>query len=286
VTKNWGRWGPEDERGALNRITPDVVKRAVATVESGQPLSLAVPMAPGQGPIFAGRQPLQHFMTRHGGDYAAGLPEKGFGFADDYLLVATHGTTHVDALSHIWQDGLMWNGFSSNTVTSRGAKYCDIAQAGPITTRAILVDLDDGRDGPERPIAVDELAAGVAATGVTPEEGDALLIRTGWLRRWREGSATVEQWSGLHPECADWIDEQGFSLVGADNIAVEFGPAPDPLDAAPLHVALVRNCGIYLLELMDLEAVAATGRHAFLLCVAPMPLAGGVGSPVNPVAVL
>jgi kynurenine formamidase len=286
MTKNWGRWGVDDERGALNRITPEVVLRAARTIQSGETHSLAVPLSPGEGPLFAGRHPMQHFMTRHGGDYAAGLPEKGFGFADDYILVATHGTTHIDALSHVWQEGLMWNGISANTVTSRGATYCDMVKTGPITTRAILVNLDHGDECPERPIRVEELQAAVADTGITPSPGDALLVRTGWLRRWREGIATVDQWSGLHVDCAEWIDEQGFALVGADNIAVEFGPSPDPMDAAPLHVALIRNCGIYLLELMDLESVAATGRSEFLLCVAPMPLVGGVGSPVNPVAVL
>jgi kynurenine formamidase len=286
VTKRWGRWGPDDERGALNRITGDVTLRAARSIRSGEVRSLAVPLEPGRGPIFPRRQPMQHFMTRHGGDYAAGLPEKGFGFADEYILIATHGTTHIDALSHVWKDGLMWNGYSANSVTSVGAQVCDMVKAGPIVTRAVFVDLFDPGATTEQPIRCDELVAGVEATGVTPEEGDALLVRTGWLHRWRAGTATVEHWSGLDVDCAEWIDDMGFALVGADNIAVEYGPTGDPTDAAPLHVALIRNCGVYLLELLDLEAIAATGRHDFLLSVAPMPLVGGVGSPVNPVAVL
>jgi kynurenine formamidase len=285
MTTNWNRWGPDDERGALNRITPAAVLRGVQTVRSGVTHSLAVPLRAGHGPIFPGRQPLQHFMTRHGGDYAAGLKEKGFGFADDYVLLATHGTTHLDALSHVWQDGLMWNGYSANEVTSIGASRCGIEQTGPITTRAVLVDLDRG-DAPERRITVDELRAAVEETGTAVEEGDALLVRTGWLRRWRSGLATEQLWTGLDAGCAEWIDEQGFSLVGADNIAVEFGPSPDAMDAAPLHVRLIRNCGIYLLELLDLEPVTAAGRHEFMLVVSPLRLVGGVGSPVNPVAVL
>jgi kynurenine formamidase len=286
MTKNWGVWGADDERGALNRITPAAVMRAVATVRSGEPLSLAVPLVPGKGPIFHGRAPLQHFMTRHGGDYAAGLPEKGFGYADDYVLLATHGTTHLDALSHVWQGGLMWNGFSANEVTSRGAMRCDIRQTGPITTRAIIANLDRGDCDTEYRIHADELRDAVESTGVVPEQGDALLVRTGWLRRWRSGAATESLWSGLDAGCAEWIDEQGFALVGADNMAVEYGPSPDPQDAAPLHVELIRNRGIYLLELMDLEQLHDSGRHECMLVVSPMPLVGGVGSPVNPVAIL
>ncbi|MFI5426625.1 cyclase family protein [Aeromicrobium sp. UC242_57] len=113
-----------------------------------------------------------------------------------------------------------------------------------------------------------------------------MLVRTGWLRRWRDGTATEEHWSGLSPDCAGWIDEQGFVFAGADNIAVEYGPSPDPMDAAPLHVALIRDRGIFLVELLDLEAVADLDRPAFMVTIAPMPLVGGVGSPVNPVALI
>jgi len=285
-SKYWGRWGADDERGALNRITQESIMRAVGTVQSGDAISLAVDIVPGGGPHFKGRSPMQHFMTRHGGDYAAGLKEPGFGFADDYVLLATHGTTHLDALSHVWRDGLMWNGISANTVTSRGAARCGMEKVGPIVTRAVYVDLADEEATAERAISVDELVSAVAATGISPSDGDALMVRTGWLSRWRDGRASEEHWTGLDAECAEWIDEQGFVWVGADNIAVEYGPSPDPSDAAPLHVELIRNRGIYLVELLDLEPLRDLGRSEFMVTLAPMPLVGGVGSPVNPVALL
>ena len=285
----WGRWGPDDERGALNRVTPQATQRGLAAARSGTVVSLAVPLAAGQGPIAGRRAPLQHFMVRDGGDYAAGLPEKGFGFADDCLVLSTHGNTHLDALAHVWQDHQMWNGHSADLVTSRGARRCGIDRAGPIVTRGLFVDFA-GPGGPSQhdghAISAEELRRAVEATGCTPEPGDALLIRTGWLARWRSGAATELRWAGLHPGCADWIDEQGFALVGADNIAVEAGPSADPADAAPLHVALIRDRGIYLMELADLEELAGTGRAEFLLVVSPLPLVGGAGSPVNPVAIL
>ncbi|MGW8813059.1 cyclase family protein [Gordonia terrae] len=280
----WGRWGADDERGALNRIDAQSIMRAVSSVREGESVSLAVDITAGGGPHFKGRAPLQHFMTRHGGDYAAGLEERGFGFADDYVLLATHGTTHLDALSHVWRDGLMWNGISANTVTSRGAARCGIEKVGPIVTRGIFVDLDDG-SGNERMIHVDELRSAVEASGAQPQPGDSLIVRTGWLERWRTGTATEDHWSGLSPDCAEWIDEQGFVLVGSDNIAVEYGPSPDPMDAAPLHVELIRNRGILLVELLDLERIKAPVRPVFMLTIAPMPLVGGVGSPVNPIAI-
>ena len=183
----------------------------------------------------------------------------------------------------------MWNGHSADLVTSRGARRCGIDRVKPIVTRGIVIDLA-GPAGPSQDdghaITLDELRGAVQATGCRSEPGDALLIRTGWLARWRAGAATELRWAGLHPECAGWIDEQGFILVGADNIAVEAGPSPDPADAAPLHVELIRNRGIYLMELIDLEELVSHQRADFLLVVAPLPLVGGVGSPVNPVAVL
>lgn len=285
----WGRWGADDERGALNRLGPSATLRGLATVRDGRSIPLAVPLQAGKGPIAGRRAPLQHFMLRDGGDYAAGLPEKGFGFADDCVVLSTHGNTHLDALAHVWQDHRMWNGHSADHVTSHGARRCAIDGVGPIVTRGILVDLA-GPAGPsvhdEHAISLTELTSAVAATGCDPEEGDVLLVRTGWLARWRSGHASEARWAGLDPECAEWIDEQGFVLVGADNIAVEAGPSSDPADAAPLHVELIRNHGIHLMELVDLEALVVTGRSEFLLVIAPLPLVGGVGSPVNPVAVL
>lgn len=286
---NWGRWGGNDERGALNLITPEAVQRGLAAVREGRPVSLAVPMRSGEGPIFAGRTPLQHFMTRHGGDYAAGLPEKGFGFADDYILLATHGTTHIDALAHVWKDGLMWNGNSANLVTSIGAARCGIGRTGPIVTRAILVDFADEFDASgdkQWGVGPDRLIAAVGETGIEIQPGDALLVRTGWLRAWREGRADVTAWPGLNFECAEWINEQGFAIVGADNIAVELGPSPVVHDAAPLHARLVRDYGIHLVELLNLNEVVTYQRAEFLLVISPMPLERGVGSPVNPVAIL
>ena len=124
-------------------------------------------------------------------------------------------------------------------------------------------------------ITTDELQTKIRSNGITPRSGDVLLVRTGWLSRWREGTATVNRWAGLDPACAAWIDEQGFMLVGADNIAVEGGPSRDPNDAAPMHVELMRNRGVYFAELLDLEPLAAAGCTACLLIIAPLPIQGG-----------
>lgn len=285
---NWGRWGEADERGALNRITAQATLRGLSAAQSGQVLSLAIPLE-SRGPVAGMRSKPQHYMTRDGGDYAAGLKEQGFGYADDVISLPTHGTTHIDALAHIWSEGKMWNGYSANSVTSRGARKCSIDKAGPIVTRGIFLDFAGAggvAQSDDHAISAQELIAAYDRAGVSAQSGDALLVRTGWLRRWRDGAASEQRWAGLAPECAAWIDEQGFALVAADNIAVEFGPSPLPCSAAPMHVELMRNRGVAFMELLDLEELAATKRSSFLFMVSPLPIVGGVGSPVNPVAVL
>jgi kynurenine formamidase len=125
----------------------------------------------------------------------------------------------------------------------------------------------------------------VTAAGLVPEPGDALLLRTGWLRQWRDGAAGVESCPGLGVDCASWLRDQGIALAGADNIAVEAFPSPDGA-VMPMHIAAIRDSGIYLLELLDLEELARRGVTEFLLVVAPLNIVGGVGSPVAPVAVV
>lgn len=283
------RWGQEDERGAANLVDKAATLRAIASVQTGEVLPLALPIASGErGPAADIRSAPQHFMTRDGGDYAAGLPERaGYGYADDVIMLPTHGTTHIDALAHVWRDGVMYNGFKASNVTSRGAARCGIDRLGPLVTRAIFLDMAEA-DGssPGRAIRDEELKVALENCGVEPEPGDALIIRTGWLHAWRKGNIQKIPSGGLHHECAARIIESGFALVAADNIAVEVTPSQDPACAMPLHIALTRDNGIYLAELFNLEELALRKRKVFMLSIAPLMIKGGAGSPITPVAVL
>ena len=282
-------WGPEDEAGAYNLVDRAATLRGLATVREGRVLSLAVPIRGGsRGPAVATRAPVQHYMIRDGGDYAAGLAERhGFGFSDDVVTLPTHGTTHIDALAHVWRDGRMYNRFDAAAVTSRGAARCGIDKLGPICTRALFVDLAHAT-GPEATGAIhlDALVAAIERGGVRPEPGDALLVRTGWMQVFKAGIADPLRSGGLHADCAGWLAAQGFALVAADNTGVEVLPSGDPDCAVPLHIALLRDHGVYLAELLDLDELAAYGRAACLLVLSPLRIVGGVGSPVNPVAIL
>ncbi|HEY6787552.1 MAG TPA: cyclase family protein, partial [Trebonia sp.] len=273
---SWGRWGDGDERGAANLLGTETVLQAITEVRTGEVLRLAAPITGGRGFGLVGRPDPVHLMIRDGGDYAAGLPERGgFGFADDILTVPTHGVTHLDALSHVWREGLMYNGIPASSVTSRGARRLGIEKIPPIVTRGVFVDAaGPGTRTAAEPIHVGELRSLLDAAGVDLRAGDALLVRTGWLAAARAGQADASAWGGLHFDCGGWLAEQDVVLVGADNPGVEAFPSGAPDCQVPMHVELIRGHGILLSELLDLEPLAPAGRATFLFTLAALPLVG------------
>ncbi|MFI5611995.1 cyclase family protein [Amycolatopsis sp. NPDC051903] len=291
MTGNWGRWGAGDETGALNLVTPEVTRRAAGLVRSGRTLSLAQPLGPGTGSPPHRPGP-QRFMNRDAGDYALGARSPGgFRFAEDTVQLPTHSGTHVDALAHAWSGDAIYNGHSqSSTRTTRGAQRCGAEKLGPVVTRGVLVDLVAAAGGPlaaSAPVGVAELRRGIAESGVVPEPGDAVLIRTGWLESHDDGADYFADEPGITEEAARWLAGHDVALVGADNYAVEQQVAASGF---PAHLVLLHQHGVPLLENVALaglgEALAAESRSTFLFVFAPIPLVGSTAAPVTPVVVL
>jgi kynurenine formamidase len=285
VTSAWGRWGDADQRGAANLIDAAAVARGLAAVRDHRAISLAAPLSR-SSPVAPNRQPMTHFLSRDGGDYATGRREEveNMGFADDYVLLGGHGTTHIDALCHVWSEGRMYNNFDAAQVSSSGAAVLGIENLGPIVTRGILLD---AAAQPRRGhlIGPDRLAELLVATGVTPEPGDALLVRTGWQHDRQQTPGGLGTEIGLTRDCAEWLARHDLALVGADNLGIEV-MRRDPAGIPPLHVSLIRDRGVYMLELLNLEELAAVGRPDFMLILNPLPIQGGTGGPCAPVAIV
>jgi kynurenine formamidase len=285
---NWNRWGSEDERGALNHIDAAAVKRAAGLVPSGPVIGLAQPLS-ARTPFPPHRAGMQHFMGRSGGDYAAGARRPGgFQFAEDTLLMPAHIGTHIDALCHAWYDDQLYNGFpGAGTRGTTGASRCGIDKMGPIVTRGLLLDVAaiSGAPLPDgTAIGVADLEQASRAAGGEPAKGDVVLIRTGWVER---PSATVgfDREPGIDLAAALWLAEREVAVVGSDNFAVEVLPFATGT-VFPVHQRLIRDFGIPLLEGLVLHPLAATGRHEFLFAASPLPVVGGTGSPLNPMAIL
>jgi len=289
---NWGRWGPDDEKGAPNLLVDRVIRAAASLIKRGIVYPLGLTLDRDRLPVSPSRVPIVHLMSLDGGDFAAGvkLPHDARA-ADDYIIMPTHSGTHIDALAHVWTGDELYNGHSANYVRSYGATRCGIDKMGPLVGRGVLLDvaaakgvsvLDSGYE-----ISAQDLDDCAQSQGVRVGEGDIVLIRTGWLTA-RVGNLELfhSNQPGIGLEAAHWLAARDVVAVGADNSSVEAmswnGRRTTP---NVVHQTLIREFGVPLIELMALDGPAQDGVHEFLLIVAPLPIKGGVGSPVNPVAI-
>ena len=288
MTNAWGRWGTDDQRGATNLLTPDRVLAALRIPASGRTYSLAIPIRSEGMPLVAGRQAPLHFMTQDGGDYAVRGKTAGTMLADDYLSMSPSAATHVDALAHVWSDGIAYNGVQGSTITSRGATYLGIEHAGPFVTRGVLLDVARWRGVDSLPAsyAIDaaELAACAQGQHVDVRAGDAVLVRTGWQSVYAAGTDWELLEPGITLDAAQWLVERDVCAVGSDNAGVEVQP-PVEGRGIPVHVELLRNRGIYLFELCALDELGRDGIYEFCFVALPLPIEGGIASPVTPIAI-
>jgi kynurenine formamidase len=286
---NWGRWGDDDQRGALNLITPAKVVSACQAVREGRVIALGRQIRYGML-ATADRPAPTYVLTVDGGDYAAGA--RTFGpakIADDFLSSALGVGTHLDGLAHVWQGDELYNGFPGNGVRSRGAKALGIHNVEGIVTRGVLLDaaaLHGGALPPSHHVSVDELEQLAAQAGGVGA-GDVVLLRTGWLNENPRSTKELETESpGLSLAGAQWLADHDVVLVGADNFGVEAFPPEQDGVYVPVHLLMLREMGIYLMELVDLEELAAVGAKEFLFMLAPLKVRGGINSPVNPLAII
>lgn len=287
----WGRWGEADEIGALNLIGANDVLAATKLVKQGKVASLAQPLSK-KTPVPSHRTGLLHFMDRDGGDYAAGgRSVHGFQFADDSVVMPLHLGTHIDALCHAWCDDQLYNGHASTEITStHGAKKCGVDKMPPIVARGVLLDVATPHGAPlpdGYSIGVDELQSAASDAGIRLKDGDAVLIRTGWLEDQvgkRSRDVNFNEEPGINVEAALWLASSGIALVGADNYAIEAMPFPEGT-VFPVHQRLIRDYGVALLEGLALQDFARLGISEFLFIAAPLPIVGGTGSPITPLAI-
>jgi kynurenine formamidase len=288
---NWGRWGPDDERGTLNLITAECRVRAAGLVREGFSVSCAHPINTVSD--VENISPAVHCMLRSG-DVSEGVL---FASTADYLAVAPHGLghSHLDALCHfVWQ-GKTYNNRPATVVTSTGARANAItAGEDGIVSRGILLDIPRllGVEwlSTDHGVSVEELERAEASAGVRVESGDILLVRTGrHPRRLAQGVwDTRKELAGLHHTVAPWLRDRGVALLGSDGVS-DVREQPFTVTTHPIHILALTAMGLQLLDNLNLEDIATAcaqrSRWEFLLVVAPLKLVGGTASMVNPIAV-
>jgi kynurenine formamidase len=284
---NWGRWGKEDQLGTLNLITPQKRIQAAALVKSGIAVSLARNVekeSSADNPM-----PFTHKMLSTG---------KGEGdqWVMDSYSVSYHGFahTHMDSLCHLVHEGKLYNGFSQEVISEAGTGKLSIhlVKHG-IFTRAVLMDIPRLRGvkylEPGTPIYPEDLNAWENRAGVKVGSGDVIFIRTGrWARRDELGPwASNEGLAGLHASCAKWLRDRDVAMLGSD-AASDVMPSRVTGVGAPVHLLTLNAMGMPIFDNCELEELSKTceklNRWEFLISAAPLPVEGGTGSPLNPIA--
>ena len=279
---NWGRWGEDDQLGALNLITPEKRRQAASLVRSGVSVSLSHnPMtedAPDNNPV-----PFEHVM--------------GEGLRTDTYSFRYHGygISHIDALCHFSHNDMMYNGIPTSASTEQGCGKLGIEHLKDgVVTRGVLIDIARLKGvpymDPSVPIYVEDLEAWEEMSGVKVSPGDVLLLRVGrWARRddlgpWFPRDAIA----GFHTSVGPWFKERDVAVVGSD-ASTDVQPSGVEGMRLPLHTFLIAGLGITMLDNMDLEALAETAarenRWEFMVTIGPIPVTGGTGSPVNALAI-
>ncbi len=296
--KNWGRWGPDDELGTLNLITPDKVREAAALVRSGRRVSMAIPINKVAGPDNP--QQAMHFVVQ---SHDVPVDESKVGFALDYLGMACHGDchTHVDALCHISYGGLTYNGRrAADVVPSTGATTQDITAVSlGVVGRGVLLDIPRLRGvdwlEPGEAVTRAELEECVRAQGARLGEGDILVLRTGHHARrlalgaWNNSPPPAgEGKAGIHVDAIPWMHELSIGAFLPDGDG-ETVPSVVNGITYPIHPLQVAAMGMLVSDSLQFEdlavACAQEGRDEFMVVGLPLRLPGGTGSPWNPIAI-
>jgi kynurenine formamidase len=289
---NWGRWGTEDQRGALNFITNEKRIEAARLMQTGQAISLALPL-----PTTAGidnPNPVTHLAYQMGTE-----PRATYHQSMDYFAISPHGmaTTHLDALCHVFWRNKMYNGFDAAEVRADGAHRCGVeVMRDGVMTRGVLLDIPALRGvrwlEPGDAIFPDELDAAQKLHRVEVRQGDMLFVRTGrTFKRRAEGPWDImrQGMAGLDASCLPWLFEHGIAILGSDGIS-DVAPSGYRETPFPIHAVAIVAMGVHLIDNADLEALAEAcaklGRYEFLFVLAPLVLERGTASPVNPLAFL
>ena len=284
---NWGRWGKDDEIGAMNLITPAKRIEAAKLVRSGVSVSLAHNVI--KEKALDNTSPFEHTMVVWGAS--------GKFYCADRYSVEYHGYahTHMDSINHFFYKDKLYNGFTRDDVGKDGAHKLSIHKIkNGIFTRGILMDIPalKGKKYLEigEPIYVEDLEAWEQKAGVRVSSGDVIFIRTGrWALREEKGPWDVDKIgsAGLHGSCAKWLRERDIALIGSD-MASDVLPSRIEGMSHPIHVLTLTAMGVHIFDNCDLEALSKAcadhSRWEFLITAAPIPVEGGTGSPLNPIA--
>ena len=280
------KWGAADQRGAANHMKPGTVLRATRLIRTGQVFELGRPLTMDM-PLQATRTFEIHTKRT---TPLQGANRRG---SNEELVLAEIGQvgTQFDTFAHQTIGDSIYNCFKVEEIATRnGFTKGSIDQVGSLVTRGVLIDVAALKGVDTLPesyeITVDDLQQALKRQHLTTQPGDALIIHTGWGRLWgKENARYMRVNPGIGPAAAEWLAKLDPMLVGMDTAPVNVTPSPDPKLSNPVHQIMLVVHGIFLLENLRLDELAAAQAHEFALIVQPLKLVGGTGSTVAPTAI-
>jgi kynurenine formamidase len=290
-------YGPEDERGALNLMTPQSQAAIMSRVDASTVYDLSIDYFVGMPSFQAAGDPSYQIYMSHtpNGTVVDNLNGVGSAvnrnvcYSGDVVFMYTHTGTHIDALNHFGVDGKIYNGFTpEENLGSRHWTKGGAEQIPPIVARGVLLDIA-GLKGveclpPSYAITIEDCRDALERAGLEIETGDVVLVRTGRMAYWPDGSKVLGNPPGLSLEAGRWLTDHNIIAIGADQECVEVGPSEHDDNWLPGHCHFLAEAGVPMIELLDLEALARDGVHEFCLIAAPIRLRGATGAPLRPLA--
>lgn len=294
--RNWGRWGEDDQLGTLNLVDGEARRRAAASVRTGEAVPLGLPLSEAEG-IQAGFVPgrTNPRRTMIAVNEPLSADPSWIRTSEDAVDMALQCATHWDGLAHASYRGVIYNGFPAGSVTGEGAGRCGIHLVRTLVSRGVLLDVAraKGRDvlAPGYPISPEDLDAALELARTRLRPGDVVLVRTGQMVHLAHRDLVAYTWPtpGLTMATAEWFHARDVAAVATDTLPLEVFPGEDEGLYLPVHLLHLVEMGMtqgqnWVLDGLA-EACAGDGRYDFLLDATPLPFTGGLGSPLNPVAV-
>jgi len=248
--------------------------RKAKVFDLSQPYFMGMPHHPNHPPFLFG-------LTKRHGDFNH---PSGMSSAADSIAMSGHTGTHIDALNHFSLCGKFHNADPVDEHQSyRGVESLSVDTVAPIVRRGVLLDVAGPEPLPrEHIISPEELER--AASGLEIHEGDIVLLRTGWARFWNDPRRYISEVRGPGPALpgAQWLSGKKIFAAGADTVCFEHVPASD----MPVHVHLLVESGIHIMENLNLEELSAAGVREFVYIAAPLRIQGGTGAPIRPLALI
>jgi kynurenine formamidase len=280
------KWGAGDQRGAANHMRPETVLRATRLIRTGQVFELGRRLEEGM-PLQTTRTFQLHTKRT---SPLAGSNRRG---SNEEIVLAEIGQvgTQFDGFAHQTIGNSLYNCFKVDDIATRnGFSKLGIENIGALMTRGVLLDIAALKGVAMLPdtyeITVADLQQALKRQQLTLQPGDAVILYTGWGRLWgKENQRYMKTNPGVDVAASEWLARQNPMLIGADTAPINVTPSPNPKLSNPVHqIALVVN-GIFLLENLRLDELAAQRAYEFALIIEPLKLVGATGSTVAPIAI-